>query len=62
MVEEEGAFYRRKEYIVFEPFRRQKVIKVMSLAKKEEGLITRVTPLEGFTISPHRLVSKLLRK
>ena len=62
MVEEEGAFYRRKEYVGFEPFRRQQFIAVMSLPNKEEGLITRVTPSKGFTIIPHRLVSKLLRK
>ena len=62
MVEDEGTFYRRKEYVGFEPLRRQQFIKVISLPKKEEGLITRVTPLKGFTIIPHRLVSKLLHK
>ena len=62
MVEEEGAFYRRREYIGFKPFRRQQVIEVMTLPKKEEGLISRVTPSKAFTLSLHRLVSKLIRK
>ena len=62
MAAEEGAFYRRRERVGFEPFRRWQVIEVMSLPKMEEGFITRVTPLKGFTVSPPGLVSKLLRR